>query len=54
MDQLKRCVIEESGATSIEYAIMTSLIVVVIAAVVQIIGTNLIPIFANASAGLGS
>jgi pilus assembly protein Flp/PilA len=54
MVQVKRYVSEESGATSVEYAIMAALIVVAIATAVQTIGTRLIPIFTNAAAGLGS
>ncbi len=42
----------ESGATSVEYAIMTGLIVVAIAAAVQSLGAGLIPIFNNAAAGI--
>ena len=54
MEQVRRVVSEESGATSVEYAIMASLIAVVIAAAVQALGASLIPIFTNAAAGLGS
>lgn len=54
MDQVRRLLSEESGATSVEYAIMAGLIAVVIAAAVQALGANLIPIFTNAAAGIGS
>ena len=55
MDQVRRRISrEESGATSVEYAIMVGLIVVVIAAAVQTLGGNLIPIFNNAANGIGS
>jgi Flp pilus assembly pilin Flp len=54
MTQVRHRVREESGATSVEYAIMTGLIVVVIAAAVQTLGGSLIPIFNTAAAGLGS
>ncbi|MDZ4733705.1 MAG: Flp family type IVb pilin [Nitrospirota bacterium] len=52
MEQVRRVVSEDSGATSIEYAIMASLIAVVIAAAVGALGSSLIPIFTNAAAGL--
>ena len=52
MEQVKRVISEESGATSVEYALMAGLIAVVIAAAVQALGANLIPIFDSAAAGL--
>ncbi len=52
MDQVRRRVKEESGATSVEYAIMVGLIVVVIAAGVTALGSSLIPSFTNAAAGI--
>lgn len=52
MDQIKRFINEESGATAVEYAIMASLIAVVIVAAVQAIGTSLIPIFNAVAAGV--
>ena len=54
MDQVRRFVKDESGATAVEYALMASLIAVVIAAAVQALGSSLIPIFTNAAAGIGS
>ena len=54
MDQVRHFVSEESGATSVEYALMAGLIAVVIAAAVQALGVSLIPIFDNAAAGIGS
>jgi pilus assembly protein Flp/PilA len=52
MDQVRRRVTEESGATSVEYAIMAGLITVVIAAAVTALGGSLIPIFTNAATGI--
>jgi len=46
--------LDESGATSIEYAIVGSLIAAVVAATVQIIGGNLVAIFTNATSWFGS
>ena len=54
MDQVRRRVKEESGATSVEYAIMVGLIVVVIAAAVTALGGSLIPVFNNIANGIGS
>ncbi len=54
MKQVRRHMSEESGATSVEYAIMVGLIVVVIAAGVQALGGSLIPIFTNAAAGIAA
>ncbi len=52
MGHARRRIREESGATSVEYAIMVGLIVVVIAAAVTALGGSLIPIFSNAAAGI--
>jgi Flp pilus assembly pilin Flp len=52
MDQVRRRMSKEAGATSVEYAIMVGLIVVVIAASVQVLGGSLIPTFTNAAAGI--
>ena len=54
MDQVRHFVKEESGATAVEYAIMASLIAVVIVAAVQALGASLIPIFNTVAAGFGS
>lgn len=54
MDQVIRVISEETGATSAEYAIMVGLIIVVIAAAVQSIGTSLIPGFTTMSVAVGS
>ena len=54
MDPVWHRISEETGATSVEYAIMAGLIVVVIAAGVQLLGGSLIPIFNNAANGIGS
>ena len=54
MDQIRRRVSEESGATAVEYAIMAGFIAAVIVAAVRTLGTNLIPIFNNMNAGFGS
>ena len=54
MEQIKGIAREESGETSIEYALMAGLIAVAIAVTVRVIGNSLIPIFTNAAAGLGS
>jgi Flp pilus assembly pilin Flp len=52
MDQVMRVIRGESGATSAEYALMTGLIIVVIAGAVQLLGTGLIPAFTNAASGI--
>lgn len=52
MDFVTRVIREESGATSAEYALMTGLIIVVIAAAVQLLGNGLIPAFTNAANGI--
>ncbi len=54
MDQGRPRIREESGATSVEYAIMVGLIFVAIAAAVTALGGSLIPIFNNAASGIGS
>ncbi len=54
MDQVRRLVNEESGATAVEYAIMAGFIAAVIVAAVRTLGANLIPIFNNMNAGFGS
>ena len=54
MGRARNLVRDEAGATSVEYALMAGLIAVVIAAAVQTLGANLIPIFNNAAAGIGS
>lgn len=52
MNQVKRNVREELGATAVEYALMAGLIAVVIAAAVGVVGTTLIPMFTDAANGL--
>ncbi|MDZ4856168.1 MAG: Flp family type IVb pilin [Nitrospirota bacterium] len=52
MEQVRRIVSEDSGATSVEYALMAGLIAVAIAASVGALGSSLIPIFTNAATGL--
>lgn len=42
----------EEGATAVEYAIMASLIAVVIAGAVAALGTSLVGIFTSMAAGL--
>ena len=54
MDQVRRFVNEESGATAVEYAIMAGFIAAVIVAAVRTLGASLIPIFTNMNAGFGS
>jgi pilus assembly protein Flp/PilA len=54
MGPARRLLRDETGATSVEYALMASLIAMVIVAAVQTLGANLIPIFNNAAAGIGS
>ncbi len=48
---LSRVLHDERGATAIEYALIGSLIMVVIVTAVTTIGTNLTPIFQKVSAG---
>lgn len=52
MVQVSRRITEESGATSVEYALMAALITVVIAAAVMTLGSSLTPIFTNAATGI--
>jgi Flp pilus assembly pilin Flp len=52
MSQVKHRVREETGATSSEYAIMASLIMVLIVAAVTSIGQSLMSFFTNFAAGL--
>ena len=42
----------ELGATAVEYALMVTMIAAVIIGAVAMIGTNLIPIFRNASSSI--
>jgi pilus assembly protein Flp/PilA len=49
---LKRFVAKDGGATAIEYAMIASLISVLIVTAVTTIGTSLSSIFATVSAGL--
>ena len=48
----KQLLNHENGITSIEYALIGSLIAVVIAVAVAAVGTNLIPIFNTVAAAL--
>jgi pilus assembly protein Flp/PilA len=52
MNSLARFVNNESGATAIEYALVASLIAVVIAVAVNALGTNLNASYMSTSAAL--
>ena len=49
---MKRFIRDETGATSIEYALIAAFIFLVIILSVTAVGTNLIPIFQNVAGGL--
>jgi pilus assembly protein Flp/PilA len=51
MISIRRILKQEDGATAIEYALLASMIALVIIASVRLIGTNLTGIFTNVSAG---
>ena len=52
MDQITVFLNQEGGVTSIEYALIAALIALVIIASVQLIGTNLQPVFTAISTAL--
>ena len=52
MKSIKRFLQNESGATAVEYGLLTGLIAVVIVAAVQIVGTQLRATFNNIGATL--
>jgi Flp pilus assembly pilin Flp len=45
---------DDSGAAAPEYALLIALVAVVVAAAVQAIGNQLVPIFTNAAGWFGS
>ena len=49
---LKNFIANESGATAIEYALIASLIAVVIIGAVQLVGTNVSTVFGEVGAAL--
>ncbi len=52
LKQFHRFIVAESGVTSIEYALIASLIAMVIISSVSAVGTNLIPIFNAVAKGV--
>jgi len=50
---LKAFILSEEGATAVEYAIMASLIAVVIVTAVTLLGTNLSALFQSLPAAMG-
>ena len=51
-NMIKRFAQDESGATAIEYGLIAALIAVVIIGTVQIVGTQLVAVFAAVAAQL--